>query len=128
MAQIIRLSPKGTELCVVCGEDTGILVNVPIDLLNNYREGAGQLCFNCVCRLDPELNFPRPHRAESSQAHKPLTIFTHNKTTVESSRGGFSFEADQMLKVTDNKHIILEPIIIKWSLAIRSKHRCSKDP
>jgi hypothetical protein len=37
-----------TEKCVLCGTQTNIPVSLPIDLRNNYVEGAGQLCDRCA--------------------------------------------------------------------------------
>lgn len=36
-----------TDVCVVCGEDTLIPKDRPVDLRPNYVEGAGQLCSKC---------------------------------------------------------------------------------
>lgn len=36
-----------TERCVLCGANTGITVDTPINLRNNYIYGSGQLCGEC---------------------------------------------------------------------------------
>jgi hypothetical protein len=40
-----RTSP--TDLCVLCGEDTGIPKETYIDFREFYVEGCGQLCHKC---------------------------------------------------------------------------------
>lgn len=51
MQQIINLEarPK-TDKCVLCGEDTGILKDTPVDMRWFYVEGSGQLCPACFKR------------------------------------------------------------------------------
>jgi hypothetical protein len=45
-----------TEICVICGKDTGVPVNQNIDLRKTYVEGAGQLCSTCYNKLyNPKL-------------------------------------------------------------------------
>jgi len=36
-----------TDLCVMCGEDTGIPKETCVDFREHYIEGAGQLCKGC---------------------------------------------------------------------------------
>lgn len=36
------------ENCIICGKETQYDINTHIDLRNNYIEGAGQLCNQCV--------------------------------------------------------------------------------
>ncbi len=44
-----------TELCVVCGKDTGVLIGTPIENRIYYIQGAGQACRDCgeSNRCDP---------------------------------------------------------------------------
>lgn len=51
--QIIALTPAGNEACILCQEDTGVHVSIPVWLRNNYTEGQGQLCSNCARGLRP---------------------------------------------------------------------------
>jgi hypothetical protein len=39
------------EKCINCGAETPYLKNLPIDLRENYIEGAGQLCKTCFDKL-----------------------------------------------------------------------------
>lgn len=39
------------EKCVTCGAETPYLKNLPIDLRENYVEGAGQLCKTCADKI-----------------------------------------------------------------------------
>ena len=41
------VSDKGTDLCVLCGADTGIPAETPIDQRVGYVEGSGQICRKC---------------------------------------------------------------------------------
>ncbi len=41
------VSNEGTEQCCLCGCDTGIPFETPIDLRVGYIEGGGQLCQDC---------------------------------------------------------------------------------
>jgi len=36
------------ELCILCGNETGYMLNTNINLRKNYVEGAGQLCEKCA--------------------------------------------------------------------------------
>jgi len=41
-------SPEpGIELCVICGAETRFRRNDPIEILESYVEGCGQLCDPC---------------------------------------------------------------------------------
>jgi hypothetical protein len=41
------VSINGTDLCVICGTDTGIPTDTPIHLRVGYVEGCGQCCDVC---------------------------------------------------------------------------------
>lgn len=41
------VSSHGTDLCVLCGRDTGIPTDTPIDQRRGYVEGSGQACIDC---------------------------------------------------------------------------------
>lgn len=43
--------PK-TEKCILCNTDTGVPLNLHIDLRNCYFEGIGQLCHKCYKALN----------------------------------------------------------------------------
>lgn len=45
----------GFENCVVCGKETYIRRDTPIDLRNNYIIGVGQLCEECAIKLKEDL-------------------------------------------------------------------------
>ncbi len=38
---------KTTEICVLCGADTGVPTELSVSLRKNYIEGCGQLCERC---------------------------------------------------------------------------------
>ena len=40
-----------TDKCVVCGKDTKVPKDLPIDYRQYYVEGAGQLCKECYERI-----------------------------------------------------------------------------
>jgi len=40
------------ENCVLCGKETDVLKNTPIELRENYIECAGQLCRDCMEELN----------------------------------------------------------------------------
>ena len=40
-----------TEQCILCGDDTGVLKNLPADARKYYITGVGQLCENCYLRV-----------------------------------------------------------------------------
>lgn len=40
-----------SEKCILCGKDTGIPFNEPIDKRKYYIRGSGQLCGNCYYAL-----------------------------------------------------------------------------
>ena len=42
------VSDKGTDLCVLCGAETGIPTETPIDQRVGYVEGSGQICRKCA--------------------------------------------------------------------------------
>lgn len=42
------VSERGTDLCVICGADTGIPTVTPIDQRYGYIEGSGQCCRKCA--------------------------------------------------------------------------------
>jgi hypothetical protein len=42
------VSPNRTDLCVMCGKDTGIPTATPIDERTGYVEGCGQCCAECA--------------------------------------------------------------------------------
>ncbi len=39
------------EKCIICHRETNIPCDTPIELRDNYIEGAGQLCPECALRL-----------------------------------------------------------------------------
>ncbi|RTL73243.1 MAG: hypothetical protein EKK41_00695 [Hyphomicrobiales bacterium] len=41
------ISPRGTELCVVCHADTGVAIREPVATRQNYVAGIGQCCDGC---------------------------------------------------------------------------------
>ena len=41
-----------TEKCVLCGNDTGVLLNLPADARKHYINGVGQLCENCYIKVN----------------------------------------------------------------------------
>ncbi len=45
------VSDHGTDLCVICRNDTGIPTDTPIDQRENYIEGSGQCCAVCAARI-----------------------------------------------------------------------------
>ena len=47
------------ERCVICGKETYIRRDTPIDLRNNYIVGVGQLCGECVIKLKEDLGDQR---------------------------------------------------------------------
>ena len=49
LAAFARLSANlnASELCVVCGAETGIPLTLPIQLRHGYVEGVGQCCEDC---------------------------------------------------------------------------------
>lgn len=57
-----------SEKCILCGKDTGIPFNEPIDKRKYYIRGSGQLCGNCYYALYPyvlgkyETNIPKVGR------------------------------------------------------------------
>lgn len=67
--EITNLTPAGNERCIICGEDTGVSVAIPIEFRNNYLEGQGQLCLGCARIYNappasvspPEESFGLPH-------------------------------------------------------------------
>lgn len=40
------------EPCIMCGKETNVLVNIPINARKNYILGCGQLCENCAIELE----------------------------------------------------------------------------
>ena len=40
------------EKCVFCGKTTNVPVDTPIELRQNYVEGAGQLCAKCMAEVN----------------------------------------------------------------------------
>lgn len=48
------VSGCGTDLCVICGCDTGIPTDTHVDFRFGYIEGSGQCCRECA-RLNHEL-------------------------------------------------------------------------
>lgn len=40
-----------TEKCILCGAETNIPIDMPIDMRKNYVEGAGQLCDDCAKKV-----------------------------------------------------------------------------
>ena len=57
-----------SEKCILCGKNTGIPFNEPIDKRKYYIRGSGQLCDNCYYALYPyvldkyETNIPKVGR------------------------------------------------------------------
>ena len=41
-----------TERCILCGNDTGVLVNLPADARKHYINGVGQLCEDCYIKVN----------------------------------------------------------------------------
>ena len=50
-------SSTHTEKCVMCGTDTGVAINAPIDFRDYYIEGAGQLCDKCYNKTYKQTNY-----------------------------------------------------------------------
>lgn len=50
------MEPKKTEyeICACCGKVTKVKKSTPIEFRDNYIEGAGQLCVQCVKELYSE--------------------------------------------------------------------------
>lgn len=44
-----------TERCILCGYDTGVLTNLPVDAKKYYIQGVGQLCEECYLKVNSEL-------------------------------------------------------------------------
>ncbi len=44
------------DLCVLCGKETQYPKSLPVDMRENYIEGAGQLCNQCGVKTDNILN------------------------------------------------------------------------
>lgn len=42
------VSGEGTDLCVICGADTGIPTETHIDFRIGYVAGSGQACVLCM--------------------------------------------------------------------------------
>ena len=42
------------ECCVICHQETDIFEDTPIELRDNYVEGVGQLCPECVLKMEKE--------------------------------------------------------------------------
>ncbi len=40
-----------TERCIMCGNDTGVLVGLPADARKHYINGVGQLCEDCYLKV-----------------------------------------------------------------------------
>lgn len=40
-----------TEKCILCGYDTGVLANLPVDARKYYINGVGQLCEDCYRKV-----------------------------------------------------------------------------
>ena len=40
-----------TEKCILCGDDTGVMVELPVDARKYYINGVGQLCEECYRKL-----------------------------------------------------------------------------
>ena len=40
-----------TERCIMCGNDTGVLVGLPADARKHYIDGVGQLCEDCYIKI-----------------------------------------------------------------------------
>lgn len=40
-----------TERCILCGNDTGVLFNLPADARKHYINGVGQLCEDCYIKV-----------------------------------------------------------------------------
>jgi len=41
-----------TEKCILCGNDTGVLTNLPADARKHYINGVGQLCEDCYIKVN----------------------------------------------------------------------------
>lgn len=56
---------KKTEKCILCGKDTGIPFNDPIDDRKYFIDGCGQLCEDCFDRMQYEsISKNKPSDAE----------------------------------------------------------------
>ncbi len=44
------------ENCIICGEETQILMSTPIDCRENYVYGCGQLCAKCANEIRQKEN------------------------------------------------------------------------
>lgn len=47
-----QIAELETEKCILCGVDTGILVDLPVDARRYYVDGVGQLCEDCYIKVD----------------------------------------------------------------------------
>ena len=45
--QLRHFEENRYDCCVLCGKNTDVKWDVPIDLRTGYVEGAGQLCLHC---------------------------------------------------------------------------------
>mgnify|MGYP003440517362 CR=1 FL=1 len=48
-----------TEHCILCGRDTGVPIQQPVDSRKHYIHGCGQLCEICSVELKQELTIKR---------------------------------------------------------------------
>ncbi len=53
------MNDKPKELCIVCGENSGINVDMPINDRQFYVESAGQLCQRCYNNLYIDCKAPQ---------------------------------------------------------------------
>ena len=44
----LRSGHAHTELCVVCGAETDVLLAIPVDQRRGYVDGVGQCCDGCA--------------------------------------------------------------------------------
>lgn len=45
------MSEVKKENCILCGKETDVPVNMPVDYRDGYVDGAGQLCKDCNKKL-----------------------------------------------------------------------------
>ncbi len=48
VSQLKGVTPHGTEICISCHKDTGVLASIDVRLRKNYITSQGQLCEGCA--------------------------------------------------------------------------------
>lgn len=63
------------ERCIICHRETNIPCDTPIELRDNYIEGAGQLCSECALRqISEQLQNPKNFRAREIDTKKQVIL------------------------------------------------------